>query len=162
MKKVETQERIGPKLKFILNSFRRIANKSTADLGITGTQSIILNYLARNAEVRPCQHDLEVKFNIKHPTATGILKRMADRGFVEFTQDQYDKRLKRIVITEKGMAATEQIKLKLDRLESFITNDFTEDELSTLHVLLDKMIANAKSQRDAVEALLGEGDGNRC
>ena len=162
MKEIEAPERIGPNLKFILNSFRRITNKSTAELGITGTQSIILNYLARNAQSRPCQHDLEIKFNIKHPTATGILKRMADRGFVEFTQDQYDRRLKRIVITQKGMAATEQIKLKFDRLEGFITDDFTEEELRQLHALLDKMIANVRSQKDAMEALLNEGDSHKC
>ena len=145
MDNMENQERLAPKFKFILNSFRRITNKATADLGITGTQSVLLNYLGRNKDVHPCQHDIEVKFNIKHPTATGILRRMADRGLVEFTSDPYDKRLKRIIITKKGLEATERTKLKFHELEKAITVNLSPEELVTLHKLLDKLVANARA-----------------
>ena len=151
-------DRIGPKLKFIVNSFRRITNNATAQLGITGTQSVILGYLSRVPDMHPCQHDIEVKFNIKHPTATGILKRMADKGLVEFTSDPYDKRLKRIVITKKGLDATDFTKQKFYETEAAITSNFTAEEMAQLHKLLDKLVINIRSQSGAQENYADGGD----
>ena len=135
--------RLGPKVKMITNTFRRIANSSTAELGITGAQSFLLGYLALYRWSPPCQHDIEVLFNIKHPTATGILKRLAEKQFVEFKSDSRDKRLKRIVITDAGAEAAERTKSRLDELDAKLTYNFTPEEVETLHRLLDKLVANA-------------------
>lgn len=137
--------RLGPKLKIIANSFRRIADESTHELGITGMQSFLLAYLRRSAGTPPCQHDIEERFNIKHPTATGLLARLCEKGYVEFTPDKYDRRLKRIVITEAGVNAAEQTKSRLDGMEERLTNNFSPEELSSLHALLDKLVENAKT-----------------
>lgn len=140
----EPSERLGSKLKVINNSFRRIADESTHELGITGMQSFLLGYLLCNEGDPPCQRDIESKFNIKHPTATGLLQRLGDKGFVEFRPDRYDGRLKRIVITEAGKAAAQQTKRRLDDLDSRLTSNFTTQELSELHRLLDRLVENAR------------------
>ena len=138
--------RLGPKVKMITNTFRRIANSSTAELGITGAQSFLLGYLALHRSEPPCQHDIEVLFNIKHPTATGILRRLAEKRFVEFKSDSYDKRLKRIVITDAGAEAAALTKTRLDELDEKLTYNFLPEELAELHRLLDKLVANACEQ----------------
>lgn len=138
----EQNDRIGPKARVIANSFRRIADESTHELGITGVQSFLLGYLYRQKDHPPCQHDIEVRFNIKHPTATGLLERMEERGFVRFRQDGADRRRKRILLTEKGAEAAESTRQKLDALDRRLTLGFTPQELSTLNALLDRVVAN--------------------
>lgn len=152
-------DRVGPKVKVISNAIRRTVDKSTAELGITGAQSFLLGYLERNGEKRPCQHDIEVEFNIKHPTATGILQRLAEKGYVTFEPDRDDRRLKRIVLTAEGLAAALDTKAKLDETETALVRGFTEAERTELHRLLDKLVENA---RDRVFENPTEGDETTC
>ncbi len=144
MEVTENNERLAPKIRVISNSFRRIADESTSELGITGMQSFLLAYLRRNAGSPPCQHDIEERFNIKHPTATGLMARLCEKGYVEFAPDEFDRRLKRIIITEAGIKAAEQTKSRLDSMEVGLTAGFTRNDLVTLHALLDRLVENAK------------------
>ena len=143
--KPEQNDRIGPKAKVIANSFRRIADESTHELGITGVQSFLLGYLHCHEDRPPCQHDIEVRFNIKHPTAAGLLERMAERGLVYFEEDESDRRRKRILLTKEGAEAAQHTKDRLDELDARLCQGFTPEELSTLNALLDRVVENAKS-----------------
>ena len=105
-------------------------------------QSFLLGYLSRQTGTPPCQHDIEERFNIKHPTATGLLERMEERGFVRFRQDGDDRRRKRILLTEKGAQAAESTRQKLDALDTRLVQGFTPGELATLNALLDRVLAN--------------------
>ncbi len=137
--------RLGQKVRRISNSFRRIADESTHELGLTGMQSFLLGYLDMNSAQPPCQHDIEVRFNIKHPTATGILERMAERGLVTFEQDGADRRRKRILLTDAGLDAARHTKERLDDLEARLSQGFTPEELVTLNALLDRVVENANA-----------------
>ncbi len=138
-------DRLGPKVNVISNSFRRIADESTHELGITGVQSFLLGYLLCHRDAPPCQRDIEERFNIKHPTATGLLARLCEKGCVEFASDEYDGRRKRIVITDAGASAAERTRARLDDMEKRLTANFTSEELFTLHALLDRLVENVKS-----------------
>ncbi len=141
----EDEQKLGAKVKFISNSFRRIADESTHELGITGVQSFLLGYLYNFCPSPPCQHDIEVRFNIKHPTATGLLTRLEEKGYVRFTPDKFDRRMKRIELTEEGESAARRTKSRLDELDERLERGFTPEELRTLHSLLDRVVENAKS-----------------
>lgn len=143
--RTEPADRLGPKVKFIANSFRRIADESTHELGITGAQSFLLGYLHCHEAQPPCQRDIEERFNIKHPTATGLLDRMAERGLVYFREDESDRRRKRILLTEKGAEAAQHTKDRLDELDARLSQGFTAEELSALNALLDRVVENAKT-----------------
>ncbi len=145
MTATESTERLASKLKIISNSFRRIADESTSELGITGMQAFLLEYLRRKSGSPPCQHDIEERFNIKHPTATGLMARLCEKGYVEFKPDMYDRRMKRIFITRSGMDAAERTRSRLEGMEERLTSGFSPEELSTLHALLDKLVENAKN-----------------
>ena len=106
-------------------------------------QSFLLGYLNAASGTPPCQHDITERFNIKHPTATGLLARLCEKGFVEFAADRYDGRIKRIVITRAGRDAAEQTKARLDGMEERLTSNFSPEDLGTLHALLDKLVENA-------------------
>ena len=107
-------------------------------------QSFLLGYLNAAGGTPPCQQDIAERFNITHPTATGLLSRLCEKGFVEFAADKYDGRLKRVVITQAGRDAAELTKARLDGMEEQLTSNFSPEELGTLHALLDKLVENAK------------------
>lgn len=142
MKEESPRDKLGHKIKVINNAYSRTMNNSLAEWDLTGSQSFILNYIAY-CDNFPCQHDIETKFNIKHPTATGILKRLAEKEYVTFIPDKNDKRLKRIVITDSGRAVSFSTRSSLDNVEAMLSSVLTEEELETLNMLLDKLVIQA-------------------
>lgn len=136
------EEKLGHKIKLINNAYGRAMNNSLAKWDITASQSFLLAYL-EHCDRSPYQHDIEKQFNIKHPTATGILKRLAEKDYVTFIPDENDKRLKRIVITESGRNVSQSTKSSLDDLEATLSSALTEDEFKELNTLLDKLVVQA-------------------
>lgn len=141
-RKMEEPAKLGHKIKIISNAFGRIINQSMAEQGLTAAQAFILGYLARNEHMHPCQRDLEEKFHIKHPTANGILSRLQEKGLVDFLPDEYDRRIKRIVITDTGLQHAGKTREKLFKTEQDITRNMTPEDISELNRLLDIMVAN--------------------
>lgn len=139
---MEEPAKLGHKIKIISNAFGRIVNQSIAEQGLTAAQAFILGYLARNSHTHLCQHDLEEKFHIKHPTANGILSRLQEKGLVDFLPDEYDRRVKRIVITEAGLRHANETREKLEKTERDITRNMTPHDISELNRILDIMVAS--------------------
>ena len=140
---MDEHKKLGQKIKIISNTFSRAVNCATADLGLTGPQSFILGFLLVHRDDPPCQHDIETKFNLKHPTVTGILQRLEEKGMVTFSPDENDKRMKRIRITEDGISLGASTAAVLDSTEAALTSDLSDDELAELNLLLDKIVSNA-------------------
>jgi DNA-binding MarR family transcriptional regulator len=53
-----------------------------------------------------------------------------------------DKRFKRVIITDKGIALHKQIHTRIDELEERMRTDLTEQEYQELLRLLDKVTKN--------------------
>ena len=145
------RHKLGGKFKNINNAFERSLNHSLAELDITSSQSFLLGYIVQHDEKPPCQHDIEVRFNIKHPTATGILKRLAAKGFVVFLPDENDKRLKRVLATDTGREASKKVTASLDYVDSKFSSVLTSEELECLNNILDKLILNSDELFETVE-----------
>jgi len=135
-------EKLGHKIKIVSNAFGRIMNESMAEQGLTGAQAFILGYLARTPGEKPCQHELETRFHIKHPTATGLLARLREKGLVDFVSDEHDRRVKRVVITPAGLEHANSTREKLDATQASLTRGMTPGEIAELNRLLDLMVAN--------------------
>lgn len=142
---MEEPAKLGHKIKIICNAFGRIINQSMSELGLTGAQAFILWHLARYTGTPPCQHDLEEKFCIKHPTASGILSRLKEKGLVEFVADDHDKRMKRIVITDLGLRHAKSTREKLEKTEKDITLGLMPEDMAELNRLLDIMVKNSST-----------------
>ena len=143
-----TDQRLGYKVKVVSNSYRRAVDRSLASYDITASQSFILGWLSRHRDKSPSQHQIEQRFNIKHPTATGLLKRMSDKGLVEFHGDENDRRIKRVVITQAGVDIVESTGSQLDKVDDTLTSALTPDELETLNTLLDKLVERSLQLRE--------------
>ena len=117
--------RLGLALQRIQNTFNRNVDYYARKIGLTGTQMLIIEYLASFAQNKSIyQKDIEHEFNIRKSTATNVLRLMEEKDLITKKVDQHDTRLKAIILTEKAV-----------KLRPKITNYFVNSENSYAEIL---------------------------
>ena len=97
------------------------------EMELTSAQGRIMGFLAMRKDP-PCAKDIEEKFNLSHPTVSGILSRLEKKDFIEFRPDPQDKRCKRIYMLPKGTDCNERIYHAIQENERLIVNGFSQEE----------------------------------
>ena len=137
---------IGIEMVALTNMLRRIVfhdEFDTAKNKPTSTQQWFLSYLAEHRNDGDVfQKDLEANFQIRCSTATEILKAMERKGLIIREPVSYDKRAKRIILTEAALKICEDNKTKILATEKELAKDLSDEELSTFFYLLDKIKKN--------------------
>ncbi len=118
-------KRLGLALQRVQNTFNRNVDHFARKLGLTGTQMLIIEYLASFSSRQPIyQKDIEHEFNIRKSTATNILHLMEQKELITKVVNSQDTRLKEIRLTGKATS-----------LEQKITSYFVESEHETEKIL---------------------------
>ena len=86
--------------------------------GLTAIQCIVLDYLYENGARDVFQRDLEVEFQIRRSTVTGILQGMERRGLISRQPVEQDARLKKLVLTEAGLRIHAKAEQHMREVES--------------------------------------------
>ena len=110
-------------------------------MDLTAAQGHIMAYLA-HAQQPPCPRDLEAEFHLTHPTVSGLLSRLEQKGFLQLRTDPEDRRCKRIYVLEKGMQCHELMHKTILENERRITDGFTPEEKEVFSDLLQRAIRN--------------------
>ena len=111
------------------------------NLELTGAQGHIMAYLA-HAKTPPCPRDLEAEFHLTHPTVSGLLSRLEQKGFIELQTDPEDRRVKRIYVLEKGIQCHEVMHDTILQNEQRMVEGFTQEEQEIFSDLLQRAIRN--------------------
>ena len=101
----------------------------------------ILAYLYESRDREVFQRDVERAFSITRSTVTNILQLMEKKGYIRRMSVPQDARLKRLVLTEEGAQAHQQIMLSLRQTDQCISSLLTEEENTELLRLLNKLRA---------------------
>ncbi len=126
-------------IKMLNNTIDKELNKNFAHLELSSTQALVLEYLFSHQEKMIYQKDIETEFNFSHPTVTGILKLLSEKGFVTCVADKKDHRFKRILLKEKASDIyTEMLSLHQQTLNKLFKN-LAPEEIA----LLEKLLARA-------------------
>lgn len=110
-------------------------------MDLTAAQGHIMAFLA-HAEQPPCPRDLEAEFHLTHPTVSGILSRLEQKGFIELRTDPEDRRCKRIYVLEKGVQCHELMHRAIAENEQRIVEGFTREEQELFSEFLQRAIRN--------------------
>ena len=110
-------------------------------LDLTASQGHIMGYLT-HCQQPPCPKDVEERFHLSHPTVSGILSRLEQKGFVELRPDPEDRRCKRIWVLPKGMECHELMRSTILSNEERMVQGFTPDEREQFLNLLKRAIEN--------------------
>ena len=108
---------------------------------LTAAQGHVMAYLA-HAKHPPCPRDLEAEFHLTHPTVSGLLSRLEQKGFIELCTDPEDRRCKRIYVLPKGKQCHEVMHQTILANEQRMTEGFTEQEREQFSDLLQRAIRN--------------------
>ena len=111
-------------------------------LDLTASQGRLMAFLAHRGEQPTYAKDVEAEFHLSHPTVSGLLSRLEQKDFLELKTDPNDRRSKRIVISEKGMACHERMHAVILENESRIVQGFSEEEKAQFACLLQRAIDN--------------------
>ena len=108
---------------------------------LTAAQGRIMGYLA-HAKTAPCPRDLEEEFQLSHPTVSGLLSRLEQKGFIQLRKDPDDRRCKRIYVLPKGKECQDLMHKTIMENELRIVQDFTPEEQEQFALLLQRAITN--------------------
>ena len=146
MRKMDWSNNIGHKTRMMHNNIDKYFKTSWEKAGVEPTrmQCATLHFLRANQEQEKdvFQKDLEAAFSISGATATNILKVMEKDGLIRREPVPTDARLKKIVLTEKGIAFDDAARENIVRLEEGMKKGFTEEELTIFREYLDRMTQN--------------------
>ena len=139
------KKRAGHEIKTISNLIKReISGMFSEEEHITGVQGRILGYLYHHQEEEIFQRDLEAEFLIRRSTVTGILQLMEKNGYIRRISAPDDARMKKLIITEKGIEAQRRMKDRLCRFEDLFQSNITPEDLQYLKKLFKQLEENIK------------------
>ena len=108
---------------------------------LTAAQGHIMGYLAHQKQA-PCPRDIEAEFQLSHPTVSGLLSRLEQKGFIQLRTDPDDRRCKRVYILEKGQLCHDLMHQTIFENETRIVQGFTPEEQEQFGQLLQRAITN--------------------
>ena len=107
----------------------------------------ILGFLCDNPDRDIFQKDIEVEFSIGRSTVTGILQLMEKKGFICRQSVPHDRRLKKLVLTEKGRTIHTETLLDIDYMEDHIRTGISDEDMETFFRVIRKIRENMEKMK---------------
>lgn len=140
---MRNEKSVGRMIHILSHQLRRQIDISTAHLGVTGVQGRVLHFVIDNSKDRDIfQKDVEEAFRLRCSTATGTLQLMERNGLIRREYVDYDARLKRIIVTERGLEVQAQVEQCIQETEARLTEGICKEELEQFFELAARMSKN--------------------
>ena len=111
------------------------------------THGWILKYLYDNCDKEIYQKDIEKHFSMGRSTVTNIIQLMEKRDLVRRESVEYDARLKKVMLTEKGFHHHECVVVNLNKTHEEILSGLTLEEKQTFMLLMEKISKHIEGGR---------------
>ncbi len=113
----------------------------------TPAQMQILHYIISKNGEKIYQKDIAIALNLRRATLSEILKTMEKNNLISRIQDQNDTRKKEIIISQTAKDNFQIVKNKLNRAETAITKNISNQDLQIFSEVINKMTENLKNER---------------
>lgn len=114
---------------------------------ITRSQWIVIYYIYTSASASITQRALADKMSIKEPTVARLIQKMEQEGFLTRSGAENDKRVKQLLLTEKGTRLCLELLPVAEKFKNDTIAGIREEDLQTLKNTLDIMVENALNKR---------------
>lgn len=132
---------LGTLLKRIDQSLHNRANQTLKENGVTFAQMELLLALHEHGN-RLSMKELEERLYVSQPTTVGLVQRLEEKGLIETSFSEKDKRKKSVCITDKGMQILRSARQSIEECETQLKSGMTDDEVEQLKTLLKKACRN--------------------
>lgn len=137
---MDQEIRIGKEVIIFANRIHRTIDNETAKYGVTGVQGRILGYIYHESGKRDVfQKDVEQDFDTRRSSVTSVLQLMEKNGLIKRVGVCEDGRLKKLLLTEKGLEVNQNVRLCIDKLEESFKDELTSDEINMLVSLINRL-----------------------
>ncbi len=144
-------------LKKISEKLERLANGDAGRRDITFSQGKVLWFLHRREnEGATTMRDIEKFFDCSHATVSGIVSRLAEKGYVSLEPDKNDRRAKNVCITEKERRCFSKMLEKQRAIEAKLLEGFSPEEKKQFSEYLSRIYANLGGGTEGLSLRLGE------
>ncbi len=106
----------------------------------------IIRYLYTNQNKDVFQKDIEQYFSIGRSTVTNIIQLMERKGYIARESVEHDARLKKVVLTEKGIRNQEMLEDLVESLDTRLVDGITDEELYVFYSVIEKLKRNLTKQ----------------
>ena len=139
-------DHIGFQIRPLSNLISRKINQmvSEEEESLTAHQSWVLDYLTLHQNQDIMQRDIEKKFSIRRSTASHMLQLMEKNGYIQRICAPDDARMKKLIITEKGIEAQRRMKDRLCRFEELFQSNISREDLQYLKQILRQLEENIR------------------
>ena len=117
---------------------RRVFDKLVQELGMSNSQHRLLMHLYYT-ECKSSQAEIARAFEISAAAIAVALKKLENSGYIRRTAAIEDSRYNEITLTEKGEDAVRATHRMFASADMAMFSDFTDEELETFLVCLEKM-----------------------
>lgn len=107
---------------------------------ITGIQAYFLVYILRHHPKGSYLTELFREIGVSKPTLSALIKKLREKGYLNFEEDPADVRKKKVLPTEKLLAEGDRFIEKAGRMESEICSVLNRQEKVQLMNLEEKLL----------------------
>jgi len=136
--------KIGHKIKTI--SFMIDQDIRSKNSSLNPGQGFLLSFIDKHGG-QVCQNTLEDVFKIRRSSLSSAIKSLENEGYIKRIESIKDKRIKEIILLDKGKEIATKIKEDIIENEQKLIKGLNEEEIETLFSLLTKVQTNLEGER---------------
>nr|WP_294527836.1 MarR family transcriptional regulator [uncultured Blautia sp.] len=121
------------------------------ELEIHPSQIPILAILGKNRNNEYSQKEIAQILGVKPPTVTVSIQRLEKMGMVCRKQDEHDRRITRIHLTDKGNEVIQKGLATMHETEKYLFSNFSETELCLMRRFFNQLLENIDAMPGTVE-----------
>lgn len=126
----------------IARALDSISNIEFKEFDLTKGQYLYLVRICENPGI--IQEKLAEMIKVDRTTTARAIKKLEMKGFIEKRDDLINKKIKKLYSTEKGVKVYPFIKRENDYSNRIALAGFTEEEMETIHGLLQRVRRNVE------------------
>lgn len=131
---------IGREVSIFANRIHRAIGKEAAKYGVTDVQSRIIGFIHFNSDKRDIfQKDIEEHLDIRRSSVTSVLQLMEKNGYIKRVSVSEDARLKKIILTEKGLEVQNGVHDFIIKFEKSLRDELSDDEFRMFIALINRL-----------------------
>lgn len=121
---------VGRQINILSHKIKRRIGKVGLEYGISGMQAKILGFIYTNSSKKDIfQKTIEEEFDIRRSSVTSVLTLMEKNELIKRSSVSEDGRLKKIILTDKGIEVNKLVYKEIVKIEEIISDTLSKDEL---------------------------------
>ena len=125
-----------------------LMNRVYEDMGLTAAQGAVLLFILEYPDGTLCSTNIHRILGVARPTVSGLLKRLREKGYIEFRPGPKDDRQKIILVTPTARLLKEALDLRMLEMEHRVLNGITPRDEQTLRSCFRQMDRNLRACRN--------------